>query len=166
MKPDMKPDFEANAQTRDLVSFYCSMAMSQEVSYPAISSSVGFEVTPANSASARYIADRDYDVFIGIIRGVGFFRGTHSDAARSLPRGDSKIRKAAKRQGRRAEFALKGKLTNSEREEASEYHRRARTIYATTGEITVFSNRKVREEPPVHANQPAIYDALSKFRKK
>lgn len=142
------------------------MKLSEKISYREVSSILKFDVTPAAAASARRIAEYDHEVFIGVIHGFGFFRGTHEDMVDSGPQLFHRVRRLSKRITNRMVLGLKGNLTKEKYQAGSEMLTRARIMESTSRRPTVESNRTVRESPPVPTEKPVVYDALSKFRKK
>lgn len=142
----MRKRFEASKETYALVGFFREMKLEEQVSYHDISKVIGFEVTPAISSNARIIAQRDHDVYIGIIRGFGFFRGTHAMATDSLPEYARKAKRTAKRGKQRAAFALKGNLTQEKHRQASEWYSRFSIIEDTTGSIPMAKTNRQRPE--------------------
>ncbi len=166
----MRPLCEASKETEALILFFKSMPVGGQLSYGDVSRRVGFAVTPSNSKQARDACERDHKVFIGIIRGVGFFRGSGIDGMDSLPSFDKKIRRCAKRAIRRTHFALSQNLPDSLSREAGERLGRYNIIVSTT-ETRGLSNRPRREPPPPPDVSPPEkgpgggYGAIAKIRK-
>ncbi len=158
------PIYETGNNTRALVEFFCSMKLSETISYEKISKAVQFKVTPQNSASARKVAERDHKVFIAIVRKQGFYRGTHEDMAKSGPSFLKSIRGKSKRLINRVALALEGNLSESVHMAARELHGRGSIIYSTSEKIKVMSNRETREEVPVSKHRPG-FENIALLRK-
>jgi hypothetical protein len=140
----MRPSFKSTANTRALVGLFQGMKLNERMSYGDASKELGFTVTAAESATARKIAERDHEIFIAIIPGFGFLRGTHADMADSGPSFLLKSRRNSKRGAARMELALKGNLDEDRHQAASEMFSRFQIIHSTSEKPMVFSNRKKR----------------------
>jgi NAD(P)H-hydrate repair Nnr-like enzyme with NAD(P)H-hydrate epimerase domain len=105
---------EQSEETRKLVELFAGMSINQEMSFKQASIAVGFFVNSTLSAynSARNIVERDYDVVIEAIRGVGFKRASAKEIVTTISdRVLTRIRKSAKRGARKISVGISMNLT-------------------------------------------------------
>lgn len=162
----MRKTFELSAETSAIVTALAALRMGEQMTFAELAGKVGFRVNASTSAyqSAKKVAERDHGVYIGTIRGVGFFRGTGDDMADSLDPLAARIRKTAKRSVARADLAIRNNLSEEKYRRTIERRQRASIIYSTTAAPMPASNRakaaKAKEAPPT-----APYLAISKLAK-
>lgn len=140
----MRKIFEASVETMRIVESLRNMRLGQKLTFGELSKSVGFPVSSTTPAyhRARRIAERDHGVYIGSLRGVGFFRGTGDDMVDSLDQLAARMRKSAKRSVERADLAIINNLSEEKYERAVERRNRASIIFSTTASPMPTSNRK------------------------
>lgn len=143
----MRKYFEASAETTAIVRVFCSMKMSQEMTFSELSGFVGFPVTSKTSAyySARTIVERDHGIYIAASPGEGFVRGTGKDMADSLEQLARRMRRAAKKSIARADLAIMNNLPEDAHKRVTERRQRASIIYSTTSAPMPTSNRTRRQ---------------------
>lgn len=124
------------------------MNLHERMSFQDLSVRVGFTVVSTTPAyqSARRIVERDHGVFIGAIRGEGFFRGTGDDMADSVEPLSARIRRTAKKIMFRADLAIRNNLSEEKYRQVTERRQRASIIFSTSAAPMPESNRK-RQQP-------------------
>lgn len=142
----MKP-FETSYNTRRLIAAFASMSLGDAVKLIDMSRTVGFDVTPANSYTARMIAEREHRVFVYLDRDRGFVRGNGSEMVSSGAGFLDAIKRKAKRCGQRMELALTQNLTRDEHLIASETLSRANIVASTSSPVAAKSNRAAKQRP-------------------
>lgn len=157
----MRKSFEQSKETAALVDLLCGLRLEESVSFADASRRLGFTVASSTPAyqSAKRIAERDHGVYIGSVRGTGFFRGTGEDMAESLTPLSARINRAAKTSIGRADLALINNLQPDTHAKVLERRSRASIIFSTSGDLFPVSNRK-RQAPALEADKPAKYPAL------
>jgi len=150
----MRKPFELSRETEQVLAVFRFVAMGQSMTFEELSIKVGFRVTASSGAyhSARRIAERDDGIYIGTLRGLGFFRGTGEDMADSLHPFRKRIRNAAGRMVKRADLAISNNLPEDKHQLAFELRNRASIIHSTSGAPLAASNRK--RAPPAPAAPP------------
>jgi hypothetical protein len=161
-RPTMRKMFELSIETSAIVAVFRAMKSQERGNFDGLSKTVNFRVTSSTPAyiSARRIVERDYGIYIGSIRGEGFYRGSGDDMADSLAPMAASMRRTAKRSIGRADLAIQHNLPQDKYLQVSERRNRASIIFSTSAAPMPASNRK-RREPAPEAEKTSPFSLLS-----
>ena len=145
-----RKSFEMSAETATMIDLFQGMKIGQTATFEELSKQAGFRVRSTTTAytGARRIAERDYGIYIGSIRGVGCYRGAGEDMAKSLEPMAQSMRRIAKRSVARADLEIENNLPEELHSRVLERRNRASIIFSTSAAPMPASNRKRRENAP------------------
>lgn len=158
--------FALSTETAAIVAAFQGMTLGEQMTFSGLAKIVKFTVKSSSPAyhSARRIAERDHGIFIGTMRGIGFFRGNGVDMADSLEPMAVRMKRIAKRSIARADLAIANNLPEDKHQRALERRNRASIIYSTSGTIPAASNRKRPEPAPTAPAHPGFGALLADTR--
>jgi alkylated DNA nucleotide flippase Atl1 len=151
--------FQTSAQTATLVAIMRNMKIGDILTYEQASTLAGFPVGPSGPATqARKVMERDHNIFVYVIRGVGFQRGGGQEMVDSATSMIDGIRRKARRGRSRCELAVRQNLPEREHHMALDYMTRFGLIADTSRAPAAKSNREARDKPETARSAPRYSD--------
>jgi hypothetical protein len=157
----MRKSSELAVKTEAILEVFRGMQYDQKMAFAELGDLVAFPVTSTTPAYRKALktAERDHKIYVGAIRGYGFYRGGGEDMANSLYPMALGIKRASKRMISRADLAIENNLSQEKYQQTVEHRSRAAIIYSTSSAFMPASNRK-RREPALEAESASSFPPL------